>query len=355
LLSEINRLEAETSYQRLNSAMQKVNYHGPDPYDALTSPAAMLLGSKLSRQGWLQLHARSPAGLRRVTGVRPLLMTKTQALVAEAYALRGDQSTASALGRQILANRHTHGLWGYEFDVQTRWAHYCARTPNVIVTAFVVRALDAAGLLANGDLRGSLGELVVGEFVHGDGWVRYLRESPTLIHNANTLGAATLARLGLDGSAVMAVLEPTLLAQNHDGSWRYGQGSSLGWVDNFHTAYVLSALSDISAMMPDLKTQLAQPLSRGTTFWLSRMFSDDGTPLYFPDSPKKSSDVHNTATAVWALAQLDDCPADLFSESLHALLLKQGSDGQFRSHPLAPRYMRWNNAHALLALAKSLS
>lgn len=358
MLPDEDIFRAQASYSRLNAVMSGASLQGPDPYDALTSPFAHLLRSKITRQAWLQLHSRSPAGLRQVTGVRPLRMTKTMALVAEAYGLQGNQVKAEALAGEILSNRHVRELWGYEFDVQTRWAHYSACTPNVIVTAFVVRALDIVGLLRDDELRHSISELFQQEFVHPDGWVRYLHETPTLIHNANALGAATLARLGHDGPTVMAVLEPTLRAQQRDGSWRYGTSSSLSWVDSFHTAYVLTALNDVARIIPALQTQLADPLSGGTRFWLSSMFSNSGTPRYFSDSSRKSQDVHNIATALWALVELNDIDNHsrvVATEVLHSLLRRQGGDGQFRSHAVAPAYMRWNNAHALLALARLLS
>ena len=45
--------------------------------------------------------------------------------------------------RVAVEQRAVEGIdraWGYEFDVQTRWSFYPARTPNIIVTTFVANA-----------------------------------------------------------------------------------------------------------------------------------------------------------------------------------------------------------------------
>src|SRR6185312_1631897 len=51
--------------------------------------------------------------------------------------------------------------WGYEFDVQTRWAYYQRGEPNAIVTSFAANALlDAAALTGRSDFSEAAGSAV---------------------------------------------------------------------------------------------------------------------------------------------------------------------------------------------------
>ena len=88
------------------------------------------------------------------------------------------------------------GAWGYEFDVQTRWAHYLAGSPNLIATFFVGRGLAAAGACF-GDAAmverarqsaGFLAEPLFRRTKEGRPFFAYTPDSPRLVHNANLWG-----------------------------------------------------------------------------------------------------------------------------------------------------------------------
>jgi hypothetical protein len=108
-----------------------------------------------------------------------------------------------------------------------------------------------------------------------EGYFRYLPGEDELVHNANLLACAVLARVGHQ-QPVRKSLEISLRAQRDDGSWPYAERPRGGWVDNFHTAYVLESLAVCQPVFPQVKSAL----DRGLGFWQRELFLPDGTPKY---------------------------------------------------------------------------
>jgi len=196
--------------------------------------------------------------------------------------------------------------WGYHFDVQTRFFGYGRHTPNTIATAFVAHAfLDGCELLGErqwADGAGAAAEFLSDEMLLQDAtapYFRYLPAEDELVHNANLLACAVLARtgrvLGSDSFQQRAhdPLRTTLAAQRRDGSWPYAQTAGQQWVDNFHTAYVLESLAHCAPSFPEA----VEPLRRGLAYWQSALFLPDGTPKYFPDRIYPL-DAHSYASAI---------------------------------------------------------
>jgi hypothetical protein len=69
--------------------------------------------------------------------------------------------------------------------------------------------------------------------------------------------------------------------QRPDGSWPYGERPNLGWVDNFHTGYVLDSLADCAAAEIE---GADEALDRGLAFYRDALFLADATPKYYADS-----------------------------------------------------------------------
>src|SRR2546430_1115277 len=124
----------------------------------------------------------------------------------------------------------------------SRWG-----APNTIATTFVAHAfLDGGELL--GEPRWTEAARSAGRFLmrrmlaNGPSgpYFRYLPDEGELVHNANLLACAVLARAGVE-EPTSAALGTSLRAQRADGSWPYSEGRQCDWVDNFHTAYVLES------------------------------------------------------------------------------------------------------------------
>jgi polysaccharide biosynthesis protein VpsJ len=255
----------------------------------------------------------SPINLRPGLLIRPEWNAKAMALVGSAYArlwaAAGDRTAQAQAGRWLdwlVANSTAEvGLgWGYHFDVQTRFFAYRRGTPNVIATSFAAHALlDGYELLEDDRWANAALEachflvLTLREEEIERVYFRYLPAERELVHNANVLACSVLARTGaLSGrdeleEHVRQALPTTLAAQHPDGSWPYSEAH--GWVDNFHTGYVLEGLAFCDPLVPGVRLQL----ERGLDFWERELFLPDGTPKYFPERAMPL-DAHNYAQAI---------------------------------------------------------
>src|SRR5947208_3350284 len=114
---------------------------------------------------------------------------------------------------------------------------------------YVREVADAlAAALEATDFRGwdpydALMSPVLGAARDGEACFASCAGSATPIHNSSMLLAAAAARVG-DGKAVATAARAvafTIARQRPDGSWPYGEGPGLDWVDGFHTAYILDS------------------------------------------------------------------------------------------------------------------
>lgn len=342
------------------------DWRGYDPYDALNSPAAgaLSLGTALGRRLFTQAVKLSPLNLRPVLGIRPAWNAKALALVASGYAWTGQRETATRWLAWLAENRSSGG-WGYHFPVQTRVFRYERGTPNTIATAFAAQALtDGWELL--GDERWREAAVHAARFLSSeflaDGFFRYLPGERELVHNANALACAVLARVSLAAgetsfaAPARRALGATLDAQRPDGSFPYAEGAGHGWVDNFHTAYVLESLAVCVPVAPE-----AEPALRaGAAYWSEALFLPDGTPKYNPDR-LYPIDAHCYASAIdaWiALAPYVPSARER-AERLARLLVERmlAPDGHvgFQRRRLWTSnvpYVRWTTAPAFRALAR---
>jgi hypothetical protein len=354
------------------------DWKGYDPYDALNSPLAtyLTLGTPLGRRAFTQAVKLSPLNLRPALRIVPAWNAKAIALVASAYARLGaarDDEGAREQARRWLGwlvenSTADVGLgWGYHFDVQTRFFSYPCGTPNVIATSFAAHALlDGRELLREerwGEAAERSCEFLLTRLLEDDGqrlYFRYLPAEKELVHNANVLGCAVLARtaalLGRDDlrETVRRALSATLDAQQPDGSWPYAEGEGHGWVDNFHTGYVLEGLAACDPIVP------VRQLERGVAYWERELFLPDGTPKYFAERIWPI-DAHNYAQAIetWlavaprrqgALHAAEHCASQL----VERMLTRDGHVAFQRRRWWTSRvpYVRWTTAPAFRALAR---
>ena len=283
-------------------------WRGPDPYDGLnaTRIPSQLRRTATARRVLTQVVKRSPVDLRGPLGIPPGADAAALAWVASAYAR--DDSTISAdpvarLGEaleslcQLRCPGFSEPCWGYHFDVQTRVFFYPRSTPNAIATAFAGHALLDAHARSSQDrwleLAGDTAEFLLANIpatpTPAGAFFGYLVGDRTPIHNASLLICSFLARLADEtGNAIFAEsaadgVAYALAHQRSDGSWPYGERADLGWVDNFHTGYVLEALMRCRAA--DLGAdRLDAALERGLRFYRQELFRDDGAPKYYSNS-----------------------------------------------------------------------
>ena len=347
---------------------------GGDPYDALRGEHVPEFVRRTAggRQAMLQLRKRLPLDLGPALGVRPFTMAKTVSCHLAAAARCGDDGAADDARALLEAMCSTdghlgQGRWGYEFDVQTRWAFYRRGTPNVIATVFCGRGCLEAWLALGRDeyLDEAIAaaEFIAKDLLVEDGsYFRYLPENDELVHNANALAAGFVAVVGrcLDRedfvSRALDAARSTADAQREDGSWPYGAHDDLRWCDSFHTAYTVDGLHQVAVVSGDSATRDSARL--GAAFWSKRFFGDDGEPHYYPDR-RYPVDAHCLGTAVDVAARLG--PFDPGLESLSRRVWSWGLSEMrdvrtgawfYRRHRLyrdRRRFPRWVNGHIALA------
>jgi len=344
------------------------DFAGHDPFDALrgTRIPQWVRKSPRARQIVIQLRKRTPVDLSAVLGIAPFTLAKAVACfviaAARTKSLGLDADVAGLVG--VLDGCEGNlggGAWGYEFDVQTRWAYYPAGSPNLIATVFCGRALLTAGVvLERDDLieRGiDAARYLMREHLSDAPYFTYTRDSERLVHNANVLGASLVVmagRLGGDADLVVAgssAAATTVDAQSAEGTWPYGD-ESLSWTDSFHTAYVLDSLLSLSLVTGEAGVSAA--LERGIAAWRDRFFGSGGEPYYFVDQ-RGPFDIHTAGTAVDVASRLalggHDCAHlanDVDAWTRRNLVGPDGIRTYYRRHALFTdkrHFVRWGDAH----------
>jgi hypothetical protein len=378
-VAERDPVDIRDALRRMRAWGEARDWSGWDPYDGLNSPVSRLLslGTPLGRRVVVQAVKAAPLNVRPLLGIRPARNQKAIGLVASGYgflAASGDAEAGIAARRWCdwLVEHHAGGpdglAWGYHFDVQTRFFAYPAGSPNTIATTFVGHGLlDVAERLTAPEwiepAEAAARFLLATMLVRGESgpYFRYIPADDKLIHNANLLACALLLRVGRlagrdDLSAVAAEsVQTSLRAQRSDGSFPYSDWAGQGWVDNFHTGYVLESLAscvDLPGVRPALE--------RGAAFWARELFLADGTPKY--DRERATPfDAHCYAQAVDTWLALDTVGSSGLPEAervaallVRDMLRRDGAVVFRRGRWLTSRvaFVRWTTAPAFRALAR---
>lgn len=349
-------------------------WSGPDIYDALGARwPGLLTAGKRRRQALIQLHARSPFDIRPLSRRRHARISKALALFAMAdLALTRLDGSEASRGRAeralelLAADRDAGGAaWGYPWDMQTRWSFYEKDSPNVIATAFAIQALDLGsrqlGMPEHAERAHAAARWVQDElFVEDLGVYGYHPGSRAVIHNATLLGARAAWTLRDSDPrvrpAAARAVERTLAAQAADGSFPYGEGPGLRWVDSFHTGYVLECLADLAELDPAIQPAL----ERGVAFYEESFFDGRGRALLWPGHPYPE-DAHSAGSGLTALARLHE--AGVGTPGLLERVAERAAESMVRgSHaihrryrwgPTRVKYVRWADAHVALGLANA--
>lgn len=354
-------------------------WRGHDPFDLLLSPwAAPLRPFRWPSVAWIQMGRRLPWDVRGVLSVPPHENPKALALgvlgclALDAAGEPDARDVASTLLDRLLAAERPGGGWGYPFPWANRHFRVPAGTPSGVVTAFVTEALGAAagrGVAPRDADADALPAAVVrgAAFVSGSLQRIATPHGPLLsytpldrrgVHNASVLAAAVLARgASLPGGdphwadEARSVARATLAAQGADGLWPYGTSRRDGFVDAYHTGYVLAALAEV-----DRRVGLdgaAQAVQGGYDAW-RRAFLTGPAVGPAPGRPHPV-DLHAVAMGILTLLDFGD------RDGAHrlagwALEHARRPDGAFvfvwtprRRNPIA--YLRWVQAWMFRALS----
>ena len=369
---------ARAAAEDLSAALERSDFVGWDPYDALASPGIRALArTPFLRQAAIQAVKAAPFNPRRVLGIPRTENSKALALFTSAYARLArvepdsryrELALALASRLEARAMRAGEGVgWGYPFDVQTRWGYYPRTSPNAVVTSFAAHALMDVENLAPGGAFTSTVDAALAYAASrlaveqgSEGFFAYYEGSSAAIHNASLLVASVFARRGRLEEGRPA-LRYSLARQLPDGSWPYGDEPGLGWVDGYHTAFILWALEQASAL-PEEADSTNEALRRALDFFLERLVDDDGAVRASPEA-RYPVDIHACSSSVWALSALHGRDPRALEAAEHVLgwtlANMRRDDGRFafqqrRLLRASVPYARWSDGHMLLALAEFL-
>lgn len=380
----------QSAYDELFSWCREHDFAGHDPFDALNSrlfQATPLAQSRNARLIWTQLVKRSPSDFRALARVPAERNAKGIALFAlaqianyrrvktEESAVQVRDFVSGLLSMKL--EGYSGACWGYNFDWQSRKFFAPRDTPTIVPTAFAARALIEAGQDLQ-DLR-DLQDTVrsVCDFIIRDLprtvdnkdelCFSYAPKTDTRIFNASLLAAEVLASVGksMGDQELFELAERAtryvVNNQRADGSWFYGTDPNQGWIDNFHTAYLLFSLKRIIDVS-SFGSEFQPALERGYEFWKNNFFLAEGWPKYYHDDPYPA-DAHAAASAIVTLLEcmpLDDDAATL-ARKIAAWTIQnlRDSRGFFyyqrrRFYTVRKPYMRWTQAWMLYALARLL-
>jgi hypothetical protein len=379
--------QLRTVLQELIGYCHANDWAGYDPYDALNSPIfdkLPFLDSRFFRLALTQLLKRSPVNLRPALGIPKtqnpkaisLFLTACTKVAAAGIADYGHYSNyLIELLVELRSRDQCYWCWGYSFPWQTRTVIVPSGTPNLVCTAFLASALvDAYEYCGNPQylmMATSAAEYIVNELYWCDGGsiAGFAYPLPTVrnqVHNANFLAAALLCRVSRHTgerkflTPALKVARFSVSRQNADGSWRYGEGASQSFVDNFHTGFNLCALHTI---MRELRSdEFKDNVTKGFRYYREHFYLQNGSVRYF-NNRTYPIDIHAVAQSIITPAVLSDVsPSNIeLSASVFRWAMKHMWDerGYFyyrvlRSGTIRIPYMRWSEAWMVAAIAQLL-
>ena len=335
-------------YSRLMERSHADGYAGWDPFDGLESrifQATPLRHIAPARVAWLQMVKRSPWNLRPLLRVPKGVNAKGLALFALAELSRFRTSRDLAhrerateildVLRTLTINTPRGAAFGYNFDWQSRAFFAPKGTPTIVPTAFAARAFlesfHETGGAADLEIPRKVCRFIISGLQRphetaSELCFSYSAGDQSIIYNASLLAAETLAAVGaiekndqylnLAAKAARYVIN----MQGERGEWAYGPKLRHAWIDNFHTAFILSSLARIGEDVPAIREDANDAIANGFEFWINNFFDDDGAPKYF-DTQTFPIDIHSAAAAIVTLCDL------------------QGTDN--RALPLAEKIAGW--------------
>lgn len=374
-------MDVSSDIELLCRFLERHDFAGYDPYDALNSPIVRFLsfGQKYGRIAWIQFLRRFPVNIRY------LLLTPEGHNPKALGLFLGGYTRLCALDRQpkflmvinqllellekTRSQNYSGACWGYNFDWQNRTFLAQKYTPTIVNSSFVGHALlDAWEILGhNGalDLACSIKDFILQDLNRtvekGTFCFSYTPNDFSVVHNANLLGAALLIRLYKETGEpelkdiALASLAFSMNHQLEDGSWYYGETKIQKWIDSFHTGFNLEAIRyfiDLGEGAEYLKQY-----NKGRDYYASNFFLDDGTPKYYNDKVFPI-DIHAPAEAVTFFSREGTAYSQL-SELILSWMINNMWDKKgyfyFRKTRMFTNkipYMRWGQAWGFRALTE---
>ena len=340
-------MDIESSIDKLRAYIEREDYRGYDPYDALNSPIlrALSLNQKYLRIAFTQALKRLPVNLRPFLGIKKDYNPKGIGLFLWGYAklyksvnrspgelvnrITGETEERQKyletieyllkLLEQLKSKGYSGNCWGYNFDWQSRVFFIPKYTPTIVNSSFIGHALIDTYLYTDNikalEMAVSIKDFILNDLntreENGTICFSYTPIDHTAVHNANLLGASLLIRLykytkdeGLKNVALSS-LAYTMKYQRDDGSWYYAETDYQRWIDSFHTGFNLQSI--LYFLQEGFGKEYEKAFEKGVRFYINKFFLEDGIPKYYHDRVYPI-DIHSPAQAVVFFSMLESTP-----------------------------------------------
>jgi len=376
------------SLDKLQRYIEKENYMGWDPYDALSSPLFKLpffRSNKFIRFASQQAVKRSSVNLRPLLRIPKGYNPVTLGLMLQGYCyLFNNEKLSQRDGKPTIKNLELESkidflvdelerlqskgysgtCWGYDFDWEARNANIPAFTPTVVATGFITNALyifySITGNQKAKELLISSANFILKDLNriqssnHSDNLSFCFSYSPfdkQIVYNASMKGARILSQIysitkeaALIETAKNAV-EFVINDQNANGSWFYSKKDAGKWVDNYHTGYVLDCLDEYRKHSNDKSYD--ENIKGGYWFYINNFFEEDGAPKFY-NNKKYPIDCTAAAQSILTLTRFGDKKTAL-KVADYMIKNMQNKEGFFYFRDYGNKkdktsFMRWSNA-----------
>jgi len=369
------------------------DYSGYDPYDALNAIKLAALQNKFLKLAATQFFVYSPINLRFFFKINPGKNPKAIGLFLQAYCKLIKQNYIKKNQFELVSKQFTKFLiqnrsegyseycWGFNFDWQDRTRYAKKGLPTIVITSYIANAfLDLYELtnnkqfldIAQSSCRFLLKDLHITKTEKGICF-SYTPIDQYVVHNANALGAALLARMySITKEDILRehskkAFDFLLSFQKYDGSWAYSINLQTNKERNqidFHQGFILDSIHDFINYIEPEEKKYKNALKNGAEFYTQQQFDCYGgskwrLPWRWP------IDIHNQVQGIITCCKLYN---NLKNKNFLIMAKKialwtvenmQNTNGFFyyQKWPLFTNkisYMRWGQAWMMLALATLL-
>ena len=392
----LNRADSATErtvsegIRRFDAWLEKVGYESYEPYDSWGTKYGLFARRIYYTKGIVGLPLIAPILFMETAcpSARSLFVRKDRFATADGqltlaflnlYRATGEKKfleKAVRLGDEILQYSvpgYSGKCWGYPFDWQNNRGLWRKNTPYITCTPYCFEAYrglhDATGEQRYLDISKSIAKFVYSDLKDTPAGpnaaaASYSPMDETKVVNASAYRAWVLFETELPEYQDKAQrnLNFILQSQREDGAWLYAtEGSGEGFIDHFHTAFVLKNLFKINRRLQS--AAIAEAIRKGWDFYRRELFDAEGLPKSFAVQPRTQIvklEMYNFAEAITLGALLRDSIPEAFTlaQKLATILCErhQLADGHFVTRVYRGGFrhtfpfLRWPQAQLFYAL-----
>ena len=369
------------SVEKLEDYIIHSNYKGYDPYDILKSPLFKLPffnKNKWLRFGFQQLGKRLPFNIRPILFVPKGYNPVTLGLCIQAYSylietfpqkkefyFKQIEYLIDELNK-LIPKGYSGACWGYDFDWEARYSKIPAYQPTVVATGIITNALYVTWQITKIDKCKDL-ILSASKFVLND--LNRIPEDDTFcfsyspfdkgkVFNASLKGIRLLAQaysLNHDEKLRETAKEaiPFIIKyQQENGSWNYSLSKTGGWIDNYHSGYVVDCLDEYINHTNDFVYK--NNLLKGYEFYYANFFTKNNAPKFYSEKvlPIDCTAASQSLLTLSRFGDIEKAKQVAFW-TIKNMQSKSGNFyfRKFKFYTVRTSFMRWSNAWMFVGLS----